>query len=238
MYRAPRGYFVVAPKSKSFPSLFSLFATVTTRRVFLYLSPSETVNAAVCSPPARWPAPPGPPQPRPSFRPRPRPRRRSRTPSATRRPCSPRTLLPVIRRSPSRAASRSTSPTSLWPRASWRSSGTCRTARRARGAVQDPRGECDQAAECVSFHPSAARVHCRAPGEGYDIPNYEAAKEQYANVLGSAVNPVLRRELDRRVAAPVRRTRRQTQRRWAIEPDCRSHVAHMSGGDFTSPSSR
>jgi isocitrate dehydrogenase len=71
-------------------------------------------------------------------------------------------------------------------------------------------------------------------GKGYDIPNYEDAKDKYANVLGSAVNPVLREgNSDRRVAGPVKAYAQANPKKmgaWA--PDCGTHVAHMSGGDF------
>lgn len=70
--------------------------------------------------------------------------------------------------------------------------------------------------------------------KGYDIPNYEDAKDKYANVLGSAVNPVLREgNSDRRVAAPVKAYAQANPKKMgAWSPDCRTHVAHMSGGDF------
>lgn len=79
--------------------------------------------------------------------------------------------------------------------------------------------------------------------KGYDIPNYPAnpanAEEQgihdkYANVLGSAVNPVLREgNSDRRVAAPVKAFAQANPKKmgaWANT--CKTHVAHMEGGDF------
>lgn len=79
--------------------------------------------------------------------------------------------------------------------------------------------------------------------QGYPVPNYpaepkteaEAAiKQRYGKVLGSAVNPVLREgNSDRRVAAPVKAYARQTPHRvGAWSPDSKSHVAHMTEGDF------
>jgi isocitrate dehydrogenase len=80
-------------------------------------------------------------------------------------------------------------------------------------------------------------------GKGYDIPDFpanpsNAAEEEiaakYGNVLGSSVNPVLREgNSDRRVAAPVKAFAQANPKKmgdWA--PDCKSHVAHMTEGDF------
>jgi isocitrate dehydrogenase len=79
--------------------------------------------------------------------------------------------------------------------------------------------------------------------KGYDIPLYVAnptnEKERvihsrYAKVLGSAVNPVLREgNSDRRVAAPVKNfARRNPHTMGGWSRASRSHVAHMSKGDF------
>ncbi|MEZ6151598.1 MAG: NADP-dependent isocitrate dehydrogenase [Pirellulaceae bacterium] len=78
---------------------------------------------------------------------------------------------------------------------------------------------------------------------GYKIPNYpaqpsndaeQAIKSRYAKVLGSAVNPVLREgNSDRRVAPPVKAYARKNPHsmgRWSS--DSKSHVSHMSSGDF------
>ncbi|MBD1388536.1 NADP-dependent isocitrate dehydrogenase [Neiella sp. HB171785] len=78
---------------------------------------------------------------------------------------------------------------------------------------------------------------------GYDIPNFpeepqnEAEAEikaRYAKVLGSAVNPVLREgNSDRRVAAPVKAyAQKNPHSMGAWSADSKSHVAHMSEGDF------
>ena len=90
---------------------------------------------------------------------------------------------------------------------------------------------------------NAAIAELRA--QGYDLPGYpedpadddqKAIKARYAKVLGSAVNPVLREgNSDRRVAAPVKayaKAHPHTMGAWSA--DSRSHVAHMSGGDFYS----
>nr|MDA3874676.1 NADP-dependent isocitrate dehydrogenase [Kiritimatiellia bacterium] len=78
---------------------------------------------------------------------------------------------------------------------------------------------------------------------GYAIPDYpdepgnDAEKEikaRYANVLGSAVNPVLREgNSDRRVADPVKayaRTYPHSMGKWSA--DSKTRVASMSEGDF------
>ena len=90
---------------------------------------------------------------------------------------------------------------------------------------------------------NAAIAELRA--QGYDLPGYpedpadddqKAIKARYAKVLGSAVNPVLREgNSDRRVAAPVKayaKAHPHTMGAWSA--DSKSHVAHMSGGDFYS----
>src|ERR1700748_1344481 len=80
-------------------------------------------------------------------------------------------------------------------------------------------------------------------GKGYDVPDYpdnattDAEKDirsRYAKVLGSAVNPVLREgNSDRRAAGAVKQyARNNPHRMGAWSPDSKSHVAHMSGGDF------
>jgi isocitrate dehydrogenase len=79
--------------------------------------------------------------------------------------------------------------------------------------------------------------------QGYAIPDYPASpqneaeqtiKAQYAKVLGSAVNPVLREgNSDRRVAAAVKQyAQKHPHRVGAWTADSRSHVAHMTAGDF------
>jgi len=79
--------------------------------------------------------------------------------------------------------------------------------------------------------------------KGFDIPDYPAdpstpeeqdAQKRYSKVLGSAVNPVLREgNSDRRVAAPVKAYAQANPHRlgsWSSE--CKSHVSHMSEGDY------
>ncbi len=79
--------------------------------------------------------------------------------------------------------------------------------------------------------------------QGYAVPDYpeepqndaeKVIKARYAKVLGSAVNPVLREgNSDRRVAAPVKEYAKQHPHSMgAWSADSKSHVAHMSDGDF------
>ena len=79
--------------------------------------------------------------------------------------------------------------------------------------------------------------------KGFDIPNFpsepateeeKAIASRYANVLGSAVNPVLREgNSDRRVAAPVKAFAQKNPKvmgEWSSSS--KTHVAHMDSGDF------
>ncbi|TAN62249.1 MAG: NADP-dependent isocitrate dehydrogenase, partial [Magnetospirillum sp.] len=79
--------------------------------------------------------------------------------------------------------------------------------------------------------------------QGYKIPDYpedpktdaeKDIKARFGRVLGSAVNPVLREgNSDRRAAASVKQFARNNPHKmgaWAA--DSRSHVAHMTAGDF------
>ncbi|BAW96276.1 isocitrate dehydrogenase, NADP-dependent [[Synechococcus] sp. NIES-970] len=79
--------------------------------------------------------------------------------------------------------------------------------------------------------------------KGYNIPDYpadpktdreKAIKTKYAKVLGSAVNPVLREgNSDRRVAAAVKEyARKNPHSVGAWSEASKSHVAHMTAGDF------
>lgn len=79
--------------------------------------------------------------------------------------------------------------------------------------------------------------------QGFAVPDFpeepstddeKAIRAAYAKVLGSAVNPVLREgNSDRRVAGPVKEYARKNPHSmgdWSS--DSKSHVAHMSEGDF------
>ncbi|MCL4156844.1 UNVERIFIED_CONTAM: hypothetical protein GTU68_036980, partial [Idotea baltica] len=78
---------------------------------------------------------------------------------------------------------------------------------------------------------------------GYDLPDFpedaqteteKDTKARYAKVLGSAVNPVLREgNSDRRVATAVKEyAKANPHSMGAWSKDSKSHVAHMSSGDF------
>ena len=79
--------------------------------------------------------------------------------------------------------------------------------------------------------------------QGYNLPDYpedpktDAEKEiqaRYAKCLGSAVNPVLREgNSDRRAPLSVKQyARKHPHKMGAWTPDSKTHVAHMTGGDF------
>jgi len=79
--------------------------------------------------------------------------------------------------------------------------------------------------------------------KGYNIPDFpanpqteqeKAIRAQYAKVLGSAVNPVLREgNSDRRAPASVKQYARNHPHSMGVwSSDSKSHVANMSDGDF------
>ena len=81
--------------------------------------------------------------------------------------------------------------------------------------------------------------------KGFDVPLYpqepttdeeRAIKEKYAKVLGSAVNPVLREgNSDRRVAGPVKAyAQKRPHKLGKWDPNSKTHVSHMTDGDFFS----
>jgi isocitrate dehydrogenase len=78
---------------------------------------------------------------------------------------------------------------------------------------------------------------------GYKIPDYpedpqtdaeRELQERFAKVLGSAVNPVLRQgNSDRRAPESVKQfSKKKPHKMGAWSSDSKSHVVHMSGGDF------
>src|SRR5690606_27100954 len=82
-------------------------------------------------------------------------------------------------------------------------------------------------------------------GKGYAIPDYpdtpknateEDIRSRYDKVKGSAVNPVLREgNSDRRAPKAVKNyAKKHPHSMGAWSADSKSHVAHMSGGDFYS----
>lgn len=82
-------------------------------------------------------------------------------------------------------------------------------------------------------------------GQGYNLPDFpddpsdaneEDIKKRYANVLGSAVNPVLREgNSDRRAPPSVKQFAQKNPHKMGVWNQASStHVAHMRGGDFYS----
>ena len=80
-------------------------------------------------------------------------------------------------------------------------------------------------------------------GKGYGVPDYpdnpttDAEKEiktRYGKVFGSVVNPILREgNSDRRAAAAVKNYARKNPHKMGVwSKDSKSHVAHMSSGDY------
>src|SRR5579884_1729862 len=72
--------------------------------------------------------------------------------------------------------------------------------------------------------------------KGYELPDYEEARERYDRVKGSAVNPVIRQgNSDRRASPAVKAyARRHPHSMGEWSRDSRSHVATMREGDFRS----
>ena len=79
--------------------------------------------------------------------------------------------------------------------------------------------------------------------KGYKVPDYPEApandaekeiKTRYGKVLGSAVNPVLREgNSDRRAAVSVKNyAKKNPHKMGAWSADSKTHVSHMTGGDF------
>jgi isocitrate dehydrogenase len=79
--------------------------------------------------------------------------------------------------------------------------------------------------------------------QGYKVPNFpedpktdaeKDIKARYGKALGSAVNPVLREgNSDRRAALSVKNyARKHPHKMGAWSADSKTHVAHMTGGDF------
>jgi len=82
-------------------------------------------------------------------------------------------------------------------------------------------------------------------GQGYKLPDFPenpqtpeetAIRAKYNKVLGSAVNPVLREgNSDRRAAAPVKSyANKHPHKMGPWKSDSKTHVAHMTDGDFFS----
>jgi len=79
--------------------------------------------------------------------------------------------------------------------------------------------------------------------QGYSVPDYpeipqteaeKAIRARYSKVLGSAVNPVIREgNSDRRIPLPVKAfARKHPGKLGPWNPDAKTHVSHMTQGDF------
>jgi len=70
--------------------------------------------------------------------------------------------------------------------------------------------------------------------QGFKIPDYDADQAAYAKILGSAVNPVLREgNSDRRAPRAVKNyAKSHPHRMGAWESASKTHVSHMTSGDF------
>ncbi|WP_426415278.1 NADP-dependent isocitrate dehydrogenase [Aestuariirhabdus sp. LZHN29] len=111
--------------------------------------------------------------------------------------------------------------------------------------TQDPKANIIKLPNISASIPQLLAAIAELQGHGYQIPDYpeapanadeEAIKAQYAKVLGSAVNPVLREgNSDRRAPAAVKqyaRSNPHSMGKWSQAS--RTHVAHMRDGDFYS----
>jgi isocitrate dehydrogenase len=109
--------------------------------------------------------------------------------------------------------------------------------------TQDPAANIIKLPNISASIPQLAAAIAELQAKGYDIPNYpnepqnaeeEAIQANYAKVLGSAVNPVLREgNSDRRAPAAVKQYARNNPHsmgKWSQAS--RTHVAHMREGDF------
>lgn len=93
--------------------------------------------------------------------------------------------------------------------------------------------------------PQLAAAIKELQSQGYAVPNYpeetktedeRAIQARYSKVLGSAVNPVLREgNSDRRVSASVKEYAKKHPHSMGVwDQNSKSHVTHMSDGDFYS----
>ena len=109
--------------------------------------------------------------------------------------------------------------------------------------TQDPEANIIKLPNVSASLPQLKEAIKELRSQGYSVPEYpeeprddaeKAIQARYARVLGSAVNPVLREgNSDRRAPLSVKRfARKNPHRLGAWTPDSRSHVAHMTAGDF------
>jgi isocitrate dehydrogenase len=111
--------------------------------------------------------------------------------------------------------------------------------------TQDPKANIIKLPNISASIPQLKAAIKELQSQGYALPDYpedpqndqeREIKVRYARVLGSAVNPVLREgNSDRRVPAAVKNyARKHPHPMGEWRADSKSHVAHMTSGDFRS----
>ncbi len=111
--------------------------------------------------------------------------------------------------------------------------------------TQDPKANIIKLPNISASIPQLKAAIKELQSQGYALPDYpedpqndqeREIKVRYAKVLGSAVNPVLREgNSDRRVPAAVKNyARKHPHPMGEWRADSKSHVAHMTSGDFRS----
>ena len=109
--------------------------------------------------------------------------------------------------------------------------------------IQEPMANIIKLPNISASLPQINAVIEELQGKGYALPDYPAApknaqeqdiKSRYDSIKGSAVNPVLREgNSDRRAPASVKAyARKHPHSMGAWSATSKTHVAHMSGGDF------
>lgn len=111
--------------------------------------------------------------------------------------------------------------------------------------VKDPKANIIKLPNVSASLPQLKLALKELQSQGYPLPDFpdepkndreKQIREKYTKVLGSAVNPVLREgNSDRRVAASVKQYAQKNPHSmgaWSL--DSKSHVSHMSEGDFYS----
>ncbi len=109
--------------------------------------------------------------------------------------------------------------------------------------TQDPAANIIKLPNISATLPQLKEALKELQAQGYHLPDYpevpaddaqKAIQARYAKVLGSAVNPVLREgNSDRRAPLSVKKfSRKNPHKLGAWAADSRTHVAHMTGGDF------
>ena len=160
-------------------------------------------------------------------------------------------LLPIVQAFTGSAGCRSKPATSRWPVASWR---TFRTHLTPAQRQSDDLAELGELAKTPDANiiklpnisasvPQLQAAIKELQSQGYEVPDYpegptndaeKQVRKRYAKVLGSAVNPVLREgNSDRRVAKAVKQYAKKhphSMGEWSA--DSKTHVAHMTDGDF------